>query len=147
LDELIRSVTSLSIKAYAIGPTFSGLIYFISNYWLMLVGFPIIWVTLLSLNGVYRRYRTLSFRKLSYLILVSSIWAAVASGSFVFLLRIDLASRLFFTTYTITAFIALVVVKWLLFRLLNFAHSKGYNQENLFDRRNRPAGARVYPRH
>ncbi|MBN1542842.1 sugar transferase [candidate division KSB1 bacterium] len=130
-DEFIRLLTSLSVKAYAIGPTFSGLVYFIFNYWMMLVGFPLIWVAVLALNGIYRRYRTLSFRKLCYLILVSSIWASVASGSFVFLLNIDLASRLFFTVYTVTAYALLIVEKWLLFRLLNLAHSRGYNQENL----------------
>lgn len=131
IDELIRSFASMGVKAYALGPTVSGLLYFASQYWQMFLGFPFIWMAVLSLHGVYQQYRTRSFRKLVWLIFVSSIWASVASGSLIFLLKLELASRLFFSVYFFTAFGMLVLEKKWLFSLLDSIHARGYNQENL----------------
>jgi FlaA1/EpsC-like NDP-sugar epimerase len=130
-DEFIRAMTSLSVKAYAIGPTLSGFIYFASKYWMMFIGFPIIWISVLSVNNVYRGFRLRSFRKQAWIIFVSSIWASIACGSFIFLFKFELASRLFFSVYTITAYLMLLLEKRVLLYMLNVVHSKGYNQENL----------------
>ncbi len=130
-DEFIRAMTSLSVKAYAIGPTLSGFIYFASKYWMMFIGFPIIWISVLSVNNVYRGFRLRSFKKQAWIIFVSSIWASIACGSFIFLLKFELASRLFFSVYTITAYLMLLLEKRVLLYMLNVVHSKGYNQENL----------------
>ncbi|MBD3384867.1 exopolysaccharide biosynthesis polyprenyl glycosylphosphotransferase [candidate division KSB1 bacterium] len=131
IDEIIRTVASLNVKAYAIGPTIGGFVYFASNYWPMLIGFPLIWIMMMSVNGIYIGYRTLSFRKMAWLLFVSSVWAAIASGSLVFLMKLELASRLFFSVYTITAFLLLLLQKRIVLILLDLIHSKGYNQENL----------------
>lgn len=131
IDEIIRTVASLNVKAYAIGPTIGGFVYFASNYWPMLIGFPLIWIMMMSVNGIYIGYRTLSFHKMAWLLFVSSVWAAVASGSLIFLMKLELASRLFFSVYTITAFLLLLLQKRIVLILLDLIHSKGYNQENL----------------
>jgi len=131
IDEFIRRAAALNVKAYAVGATFSGFLNFASNYWLMFIGFPVIWLAILSLNGLYRGYRTRSFKRVAWLIFTASFWATIASGSYVFLLKMELTSRLFFGVYTITTYIFLIIEKWLLLRVLDSVHSKGYHQENL----------------
>jgi exopolysaccharide biosynthesis polyprenyl glycosylphosphotransferase len=131
IDEIIRIEAALNVKAYAGGATVSGFVYFATNYWLMILGFPIIWLAIFSLNGLYRGYRTRSFKRAAWLIFAGSFWATIASGSYIFLLKMELASRLFFGVYTLTAYGLLIFEKWFLLRILDSVHSKGYHQENL----------------
>ncbi len=131
LDEFIRFAAVLKVKAYSGSLSFSGFLYFASNYWLMFVAFPLIWWALFQLNGVYQDYRTRSFRRLAYLLLVTSVWASFVCGSLIFFFKVDMASRLFFIVYSFTALSSVLVEKVLLLTLLNRIHSKGYNQENL----------------
>ncbi len=131
LDEYIRHIAELNVKAYATGPTFGGAAFFMSNYWQMLFGFPIIWIVLFSLNGIYRDYRTQAFKKQAWLMFVSGVWATIASGSFIFLLKLEMASRLFFIVFAFTAYFLLCLEKWAVRYFLDHMHSKGYNQENL----------------
>ncbi len=131
LDEFIRNIAQLSIKAYAIGSTFSGFMFFAQKYWLMFLGFPIIWIGMFSLNGVYREFRTRTLRRLLWLIFTSAIWASIASGSYVFLLKIEMASRLFFVVFAFVSYILIIMEKRLLLIVLDSIHKRGYNQENL----------------
>ncbi|MBN1997962.1 sugar transferase [candidate division KSB1 bacterium] len=131
LDEYIRHIAELNVKAYATGPTFGGAAFFMSNYWQMLFGFPIIWIVLFSLNGIYRDYRIQPFKKQAWLMLVSGVWATIASGSFIFLLKLEMASRLFSIVFAFTAYLLLCGEKWAVRYFLDHMHSKGYNQENL----------------
>ncbi len=131
LDEFIRIAAELNVKAYALGPTFGGFLHFASKYWAMFLGFPIIWVALFSLNGIYRGFRTRSFRKLAWLVFVSGFWATIASGSYLFLLKMELASRLFFLVFASCAFTLIMIEKRIVLSVLDTIHQKGYNQENL----------------
>jgi exopolysaccharide biosynthesis polyprenyl glycosylphosphotransferase len=131
LDEYIRAAAQLHVKAFAIGPTFSGFVFFATNYWQMFIGFPVIWLALFSLNGIYLGFRTRTFRKMIWLMFVSALWSTIAAGSFIFLLKIEMASRLFFIVFSITAFLLLVVEKVLLLAIVDRMHARGYHQENL----------------
>ncbi|MDZ7369670.1 MAG: sugar transferase [candidate division KSB1 bacterium] len=131
VDEFIRAVAFLQVKAYAGSATLSGFIYFASNYWLMFVGFPLIWWALYNLNGIYQDYRTRPFRRLVYLITVTSVWASFVCGSLIFFFKVDMASRLFFLVYAFSAWSLILIEKYLLLALLSRIHSKGYHQENL----------------
>jgi len=131
LDEFIRTIARLGEKAYAESPTFSGFIFFAAKYWLLFLGFPLIWMGIFYINGIYRDFSTRSFRKLAWLVFTSGIWATVVSGSYVFLLKLELTSRLFFLVYAFTAFTLLLIQRKLLFLLLAQIHARGYNQENL----------------
>jgi len=131
VDEYIRTVAELNVKAYAVSPTFSGFLYFASNYWMMIIGFPIIWAAIFSLYGIYRNYRTRSFRKYTWLLFVSTVWATIASGSLIFILKLELASRLYFSVFVILAFALLLLERKLLLLFLDRIHSRGYNRENL----------------
>lgn len=131
VDEFIRAVTLFQVKAYATDSSFSGLIFFTSKYWLMLLSFPLIWWALFDLNRIYNDYRIKSFSRLTYAIFVTSIWASFVCGSLIFFFKVDMASRLFFLVYSFTAFTGIVIEKAVLLYILNRIHSKGYNQENL----------------
>jgi len=131
LDEFIRDIAQLSIKAYATSPTIPGFLNYASKYWTLFVGFPIIWVTIFVIYGIYEGYRTRPFKKTIWLIIISGLWATLASGNFVFLMKLEMTSRLFFAVYAATAYILIMMEKWVLFKVLDNAHSKGYNQENL----------------
>lgn len=131
LDEFIRDVAQLNIKAYAGSATISGFIKYASNYWLMFIGFPVIWVIIFSIYGLYEGYRTRPLPKLMWLVLVSGLWATLASGNFVFLMKLEMTSRLFFGVYAITSYGLIFFEKWALLKILDSAHSRGLNQENL----------------
>jgi exopolysaccharide biosynthesis polyprenyl glycosylphosphotransferase len=131
IDVYIRTIAQLNIKAYGDVPTFAGFLYFASNYWQMLLGFPLVWVGIFSLNGIYHGFRLQSMRKMIWNMFVSSVWATLASGSLIFLLKLELYSRLYFSLFTLTAFLFLLAEKRLFLYILDLIHSKGYNQENL----------------
>jgi exopolysaccharide biosynthesis polyprenyl glycosylphosphotransferase len=131
IDVYIRTMAQLNIKAYGDVPTLEGFFYFISAYWQMLVGFPLIWVGIYSLNGVYENFRLQATRKMTWNLFVSSVWATLAAGSLIFLLKLELYSRLYFSIFTLTAFLLMLLEKQLFLHVLDIIHSKGYNQENL----------------
>ena len=76
VDEFIRYATLWNVKAYATSTSFSGLLYFTSNYSLMFLGFPLIWWGLFILNHIYQDYRTRAFKKLAWAIFITAIWAS-----------------------------------------------------------------------
>ena len=131
IDEFIRYITFWSVKAYATSISLSGLLYFTSKFWIMFVGFPLIWWGLYYLNKIYQEYRTRSFKKLVWILFITSIWASFVCGSFVFFFKFDMASRLFFIIYSGTAFTMIILEKAIILLILDRIHAKGYNQENL----------------
>ncbi len=131
IDEFIRLLVGLDIKAYADSPTLAGFFVFASNYWTLLLGFPIVWLGIFYLNGHHRDLHTRSYKKTIWLVFTSSIWASIASGSYIFLLKLELASRLFFLVYAGTAFVFVLIKQKLFLFILEKAHAQGYNQENL----------------
>jgi exopolysaccharide biosynthesis polyprenyl glycosylphosphotransferase len=131
IDVYIRTIAQLNIKAYGDVPTFAGFLYFASAYWQMLLGFPLVWVAIYSLNGVYQGFRIQTARKMTWNLFVSSLWATLATGSFIFLFKMELYSRLYFSILTLTCFLLMLAEKHLFLYVLDIIHSKGYNQENL----------------
>ena len=63
LDEFIREIAQLNIKAYGTSATISGFLHYASNYWTIFIGFPIIWVTIFVIYGIYEGYRTRPVKK------------------------------------------------------------------------------------
>ncbi len=131
VDEFIRMITVFNVKAYATSPTWEGLLNFTTQYWLMFVGFPLIWFALFQANKIYIDVRVRSVRRISWDVFVSAVWASFVCGSVVFFFKIDMASRLFFMVYAATALVMVWVEKWVLMFVLNRAHQRGYYRENL----------------
>ena len=130
-DEIIRYLTFWHVKAYATSPTLSGFFYFVSQYMLMFVFFPLIWWGLYQLNRLYQEYRTKTFKRLALDVLFSSVWASFVCGFFVFFLKFDMASRLFFLVYAGSAYIMIMVEKAMVLFILDRVHARGHHQENL----------------
>jgi len=131
LDEFIRLLANLGEKAYALEPTLQGFYFFAYNNWQMIIGFPIIWLALLSIHGVYRDIRTRSFINLMGIMLAAGLWATISSGSMIFVIKMDLTSRLFFINFCVTVYGLLVAEKRIVFWVLSVIHKKGYHQVNL----------------
>ena len=130
-DEIIRHLTFWHVKAYATSPTLSGFAYFASQYWLMLVLFPLIWWGLYQLNKIYQDYRTKTFKRQAWDVFITSVWASFVCGSFVFFFKIEMASRLFFLVYAGTAYAMIIIEKAFVLFILDRVHARGYHQENL----------------
>lgn len=131
LDEFLRQLIALSVKAYSKGPTLSGLVGFTrNNLWMPLI-FPILWVTLLGLSGLYTEFRLKTFGQLASAIIRGSLLAGIAAGSVVFALQAQLTSRLFIAVFTLSTTLLLLVEKRLFIAFLDYIHTRGYNQVNL----------------
>ena len=130
-DEAIRHLLGFKEKAYGLTPTWGGFLYFSQKNLWMIVIFPLVWITLMELQGMYQNFRIKSYKKVLFTIVHSGFWATVASGSLVFLLKMTLTSRLYIATYSTSAIILLAIEKKLMYRLLDYLHSKGFNQINL----------------
>ncbi|MBN1560740.1 sugar transferase [candidate division KSB1 bacterium] len=131
IDEFIRHITFWNVKAYATSINVSGLLYFTSKYWVMFIGFPLIWWGLYNLNKIYQDYRTRSFKNLAWILFITSVWASFVCGSFIFFFKFDMASRLFFLVYSGTAYTLIIMEKAIILFILERMHARGYNQENL----------------
>ena len=131
LDEFIRLFVNVGEKAYAIEPNLAGFLFFAEKNWPMIIGFPLIWLALLGLHSIYRDFRTKSFASITWTMFAAGVWATITSGSLIFVLKMGLTSRLFFITFSATAYAQLVVEKRVLIWVLNSIHKKGYHQVNL----------------
>lgn len=131
LDEFLRQLIALSVKAYSKGPTLSGLVGFTRNNLWMPPIFPILWVTLLGLSGLYTEFRLKTFGQLASAIIRGSLLAGIAAGSVVFALQAQLTSRFFIAVFTLSTTLLLLVEKRLFIAFLDYIHTRGYNQVNL----------------
>jgi exopolysaccharide biosynthesis polyprenyl glycosylphosphotransferase len=131
LDEYIRQIIQLTDKAYGGTLTFVGLIDFSQkNLWMLFI-FPLMWLILLTMLGLYEDFRTKTFGNLAITIVKSSLLAGITAGSVVFILQAGLTSRLFIAVFTITTAVILLGEKKLFLVFLDFIHLRGYNQINL----------------
>jgi exopolysaccharide biosynthesis polyprenyl glycosylphosphotransferase len=131
LDEFIRLFVNVGEKAYALEPTLAGFLFFAHKNLPMIIGFPLIWLALLGLHGIYRDFRTKSFVGFAGTIFAAAVWATITSAGMIFVLKMVLTSRLFFITFSATAYALLVLEKRILIWILYTIHERGYHQVNL----------------
>lgn len=131
IDYLFRSFYDFQDMAYAISPTFKGLLYFSEkNLWLTLLFVPI-WLFLLTFLGEYKDFRTRLFVKELIIIIKASLLSIIVFGSIFFITKMQLTSRLYIGIFTITTVLILVIEKLLMKVLLDRMHKYGFNQINL----------------
>ena len=131
LDEFIRLFVNVGDKAFALETTFSGFLFFANKNLPMIIGFPLIWLALLGLHGIYRDIRTKSYVGVVATMFAAGVWATITSASLIFVLKMILTSRLFFVSFSVSAYGLLVIEKWILLKILNYIHKRGYHQVNL----------------
>jgi len=124
---------SLNLGTLAFAPSISlrGVIFFLQNHlWLVLVTIPI-WVSLMSLDGVYKDFRTKIFIEILWKIFRTGILSIVVLGSVVFLLKMTLTSRLYVGIFAATAMLFLGVGKAIWRWFLDYTFRQGYNLVNI----------------
>lgn len=127
----VRAYLELGMMAFA--PSFDthGALFFFKNNILIFFSAILFWLVFLSFFGVYKNFRTGSFRRIVWGILQSSFAATLAIGSVVFLTKMTLTSRLYIGLFAIVSVVSLLVEKRLLLNFLEFIRKMGYNTVNI----------------
>lgn len=154
-DKIIRRATRL-LDALVVAVSFFAAI-FLRNYFhsfykfdlipsVQVIGTPVIlrqylpifllllplWVLMLSMSGLYQSFRTHSFLEMTWIIIKSAIFSALAFGSLAFILKIQFVSRVFFVIFIGMASGLLILEKWLIFFVISHrVRQSGYNYRRL----------------
>ena len=131
IDDFFRSLYDFHEMAYAISPTFEGLIFFSTKNWPLTISFVPIWLSLLSILGAYRDFRTRPFRRELIIIVKAGILSIIVLGSIFFILQMKFTSRLYIAIFSITTGLCLIAERRLNSVLLDRIHEHGFNQINL----------------
>jgi len=131
LDYLIRAVYDFGEMAYAIAPTFQGLIYFCRMNLPLTITFVPIWIILLTMLGIYKDFRIKALHDNIRTIIKVGILSIFVLSSIFFILKMKLTSRLFIGTFTVTTVFLLILGKKYTYYLLDKIHEQGFNQINL----------------
>jgi len=131
LSVQIRDWLGLGEMAYAISPNWQGLLFFTQKNYPLVVSILPIWLMFLSMNGAYKEFRMRNFRKEFGIILKSVFLVTAMQGSFIFLFKLTLTSRLFIATNAGMTVLFLTVSKLVQNQVFDYIHAKGYNQVNL----------------
>ena len=110
-DYLIRTVYDFGGMAYAISPTFDGLLYFSRMNLPLTITFVPIWIMLLTILGFYKEFRITPLSDNIKTIIKAGILSVLVLSSVFFILQMKLTSRLFIGTFTITTTVFLILAK------------------------------------
>lgn len=131
IDNFFRSMYDFHEMAYAISPTFEGLYYFSKMNWQLTLSIIPIWLSLLSVLGAYRDFRTRHFKKELVIIVKAALLSIIVFGSVFFILQMKFTSRLYIGIFTLTTSLCLIGEKRLISTFLDRIHESGFNQVNL----------------
>jgi exopolysaccharide biosynthesis polyprenyl glycosylphosphotransferase len=127
----VRVFFDLGPLAFASSYSLTGVYYFLFNHlWLVLITVPT-WVTLMSLDSVYEKFRTKLFIEISWRVFRMGCGAVLFMGSGAFLFKMNLTSRLYVAVFAITAYIFLIIEKFLWRWFLDYTLRQGYNLVNV----------------
>ncbi len=127
----LREAYGLGEMAYAVSPDWEGLSYFTQKNF-ALVGFYLAaWLSTLVFLGAYKELRTHTFFKSSAQIFVAGVLALLMVSTPIFLLKMELTSRLFIGTLWLVTVALLLVARLGMNHLLDYIHARGYNHVNL----------------
>lgn len=90
-----------------------------------------IWMLMLSLNGLYRPFRTRTFLELVWGITKSAFFSALVFGNLAFILKIQFVSRVFFVMFIVIALGFLILEKWITVSIAHGLRRRGYNFRRL----------------
>lgn len=131
LSDIVRDALRLGRMAYAIEPSWDGVIIFSSKNFTWVVLILPVWIGLLGKFGIYNDFRTRSLKTTLVIIIKVGVVSFFALSSIIFIQKQQLTSRFFIGLFTITTVLAMIIGKKFLQSILAFAHKRGYNQINL----------------
>jgi exopolysaccharide biosynthesis polyprenyl glycosylphosphotransferase len=91
----------------------------------------IIWIWLLSVNGVYRSFRGKPFNDLFTDLLQGTCFSAGVFGAVIFFLKVEFVSRGFFMFFVVLGFALLLAEKWCMVLLSRSIRRTGYNYRQI----------------
>jgi exopolysaccharide biosynthesis polyprenyl glycosylphosphotransferase len=127
----LRQHYNLGMMAYAMAPNLPGLLYFTQKNLILIGSYIPIWIIVLSARGAYTQFRTMTFFATLGIIIQTSVIATFALGTLIFVLKLELTSRLFIGVFTVMTVLFLLIERAFMNRLLDRVHQLGYNQINL----------------
>ena len=127
----LRQHYNLGMMAYAMAPNLNGLLYFTDKNLLLVGAYLPIWIIILSIRGAYTEFRTKTFGATLGIILQTGVLSTLALGTLIFVLKLELTSRLFIGVFIAMTILLLVVERAMVNLLLDRLHQLGYNQINL----------------
>ncbi len=117
--------------AYATSISLSGAVFFLQNHiWLVLISIPA-WIGLMSLDGVYKDFRTKLFIEILWKVFRTCAVTIIVLGYAIFLFKMTLTSRLYVGIFAITGVFCLGVEKALWRWFLDYTFRQGYSLVNL----------------
>jgi len=128
---LLRQQYNLGMMAYATAPNLQGLLYFSQKNLILIGSYIPIWIIVLSVRGAYTQFRTMTFFATLGIIIQTGVIATFALGTLIFVLKLELTSRLFIGVFTAMTVLLLLIERAFMNRLLDRIHQLGYNQINL----------------
>lgn len=131
LSVYIREVYQLGEMAYARDPDLQSFLFFTQKNALIIVASIPVWLFFLSWQGAYKSIRTRSLARDFATVLKAGFFATITIGSFIFVFKLILTSRLFIALNAIITILFLIIGKLYLNKFFDYIHKKGYNQINL----------------
>jgi exopolysaccharide biosynthesis polyprenyl glycosylphosphotransferase len=123
----VRQVGDFGPLAYAE----RGIPNFLKAYfWLAVVTIPA-WIRLMSADGVYTNFRTKLFIEICWRVLRTGVASAFVLGSVVFILKMELTSRMYVAVFVAVALGGLFLSKAAWRWFLDYISRQGYNLTNL----------------
>jgi exopolysaccharide biosynthesis polyprenyl glycosylphosphotransferase len=127
----LRQHYNLGMMAYATAPNLSGLLYFTQKNLILIGSYIPIWIVILGIRGAYEQFRTMTFIATIGIILQTGVASTLTLGTLIFVLKLELTSRLFIGVFSVITVVLLVIARALFNVLLDRIHQLGYNQVNL----------------
>jgi len=126
-----KKFLNLGPLAFAPSLSLGGAFFFLRNHlWLVLITIPT-WVSLMSIDDVYKNFRTKIFIEILWRLFRTGIVSILVLGSVVFLLKMKLTSRLYVGIFAATGIVFLGVEKAIWRWFLDYTFRQGYNLVNL----------------
>ena len=86
-----------------------------------------LWCILLYLNGAYYDWRTRNLLEILWIVTKSAFFTILASGTIIYLFRLEFVNRLFFVIFLMISSILIIVGKIVIFSFMHAIRRKGYN--------------------
>jgi exopolysaccharide biosynthesis polyprenyl glycosylphosphotransferase len=101
-----------------------------AHFWLVVITIPA-WIRLMSAAGVYANFRTKLFIEICWQVLRTGVASLFVLGSVVFILKMELTSRMYIAVFVVVALIGLFLSKAAWRWFLDYISRQGYNLTNL----------------
>jgi len=127
----VRDLYGLGEMAYATSADWLGLLFFMEKNVILIIGGILAWLMFLTVQGAYKDIRTKTLAQEFFIVAKSSLFATITLGSFIFIFKLTLTSRMFIGINIVVTSLLITGMKFTLNKIFDHIHQRGYNQINL----------------